>query len=86
MRSAVAVAWAKVEQWMNPAAARLAAAYEPAASAVRHPGIAMMLANANFADKRVTAAILLFLLVGLVIGTIYKAWIRRSAAGRAKLA
>lgn len=56
------------------------------ASSVRHPGIAMMLANANFADKRVTAAILLFLLVGLVIGTIYKAWIRRSAAGRAKLA
>ncbi len=56
------------------------------ASSVRHPGIAMMLANANFADKRVTAAILLFLLVGLVIGMIYKTWVRRSSAGRAKLA
>lgn len=56
------------------------------ASSVRHPGIAMMLANANFADKGVTAAILLFLLVGLVIGTLYKMWFRHSAAGRAKLA
>ena len=50
------------------------------ASSVRHPGIAMMLANANFADKRVTAAVLLFLLVGLVVGVPYKRWIRRSMA------
>jgi BASS family bile acid:Na+ symporter len=49
------------------------------ASAVRHPGIAMMLANANFADKRVTAAVLLFMLVGLVVGVPYKRWIKGAA-------
>ncbi|HEX4709140.1 hypothetical protein [Phenylobacterium sp.] len=49
------------------------------ASSVRHPGIAMMLANANFTDRRVTAAVLLFLLVGLVVGIPYKQWIKRSA-------
>jgi len=48
------------------------------ASSVRHPGIAMMLANANLADQRVTAAVLLFLLVGLVVGIPYKQWIKRS--------
>jgi BASS family bile acid:Na+ symporter len=50
------------------------------ASSVRHPGIAMMLANASFTDKRVTAAVLLFLLVGLVVGIPYKRWIKRSTA------
>ena len=50
------------------------------ASAVRHPGIAMMLANANFADKHVTAAVLLFMLVGLAVGMPYKQWIKRSTA------
>jgi BASS family bile acid:Na+ symporter len=49
------------------------------ASSVRHPGIAIMLANANFADHRVTAAVLLFMLVGLVVGVPYKQWIKRSA-------
>lgn len=49
------------------------------ASAVRHPGIAMMLANANFTDKHVTAAVLLFMLVGLVVGVPYKQWIKRGA-------
>jgi hypothetical protein len=34
-RFAVATTCRTVEQWMNPAAARLAAAYEPAASAMR---------------------------------------------------
>ncbi|MBO9708693.1 MAG: hypothetical protein J7521_10800 [Caulobacter sp.] len=42
------------------------------AASVRHPGIALMLANANFVDHRVTAAVLLFMLVGLTVGTIYK--------------
>jgi BASS family bile acid:Na+ symporter len=49
------------------------------ASAVRHPGIAMMLANANFTDPRITAAVLLFMLVGLAVGLPYKQWIKRSA-------
>jgi BASS family bile acid:Na+ symporter len=52
------------------------------ASSVRHPGIAMMLANANFADKRITAAVLLFLLVGMVVGIPYKRWIKRTSAAR----
>ncbi|GAA0637188.1 Na+-dependent transporter [Brevundimonas lenta] len=55
------------------------------AASVRHPGIAMSLAAAHFTDRRVQAAILLFLMVGLVIGTLYKTWIKRTAkkAGRA---
>jgi BASS family bile acid:Na+ symporter len=47
------------------------------ASSVRHPGIAMMLANANFTNKGVTAAVLMFLLVGIVVGVPYKLWIKR---------
>jgi BASS family bile acid:Na+ symporter len=47
------------------------------ASSVRHPGIAMLLANAAFNDKRVTAAVLLFLLVSMIVGTIYKIWFKR---------
>lgn len=47
------------------------------ASSVRHPGIAMMLANANFENKGVTAAVLMFLLVGAVVGIPYKQWIKR---------
>jgi bile acid:Na+ symporter, BASS family len=49
------------------------------ASSIRHPGIAMMLASANFTDHRVSAAVLLFLLVGLLIGIPYKLWVKRSA-------
>jgi BASS family bile acid:Na+ symporter len=49
------------------------------ASAVRHPGIAMMLANANFGDPRITAAVLLFMLVGLILGLPYKQWIKRTS-------
>jgi len=52
------------------------------ASSVRHPGIAMALASANFTDPHVTAAVLLFLLVGLLVGTAYKLWFKRSAPGR----
>lgn len=48
------------------------------AASTRHPGIAMALASANFTDKQVTAAVLLFLLVGLVVGGVYKAWFKRS--------
>lgn len=47
------------------------------ASSVRHPGLAMLLANASFQDKRVSAAVLLYLLVGLVVGTVYKQIFKR---------
>lgn len=48
------------------------------ASSVRHPGIAILIANTTFGDKRVTAAVLLYLVVGLLIGTIYKQWFKRT--------
>lgn len=48
------------------------------ASSVRHPGIAMLLANTAFNDKQVTAAVLLFMLVGMVVGAFYKIWFKRS--------
>ena len=47
------------------------------ASSVRHPGIAMLIANTTFNDKRVTAAVLLFMLVSLVVGALYQAWFKR---------
>ncbi|MGH6949714.1 MAG: bile acid:sodium symporter family protein [Vitreimonas sp.] len=47
------------------------------ASAVRHPGIAMSIAGASFHDPRVSAAVLLFMLVGLVAAAPYSAWIKR---------
>lgn len=53
------------------------------ASSVRHPGIAMGLASAYFVDKHIQAGVLLFMLVGLVIGAIYKAWFRRATVARA---
>jgi BASS family bile acid:Na+ symporter len=43
------------------------------ASCVRHPGIALMIAQANFPDKRVHAAIVMFTLVGVIVITVYKA-------------
>lgn len=48
------------------------------ASAVRHPGIAISIAGASFHDPRVSAAVLLFLLVGLVAAAPYTAWVKRS--------
>lgn len=53
------------------------------ASSVRHPGIAMLLANTAFADKRVSAAVLLFLLVGMITGALYKTLFKRVQAKRA---
>ncbi|CAN7373858.1 hypothetical protein LJR219_002235 [Phenylobacterium sp. LjRoot219] len=48
--------------------------------ATRHPGIALMIANANHLDKQVTAAILCMLLVGLIVSLPYQFWIKRQAA------
>jgi BASS family bile acid:Na+ symporter len=49
------------------------------ASCVRHPGIALMIAEANFPDKRVRAAIVLFTLVGVVVITLYKSVMQHRA-------
>jgi BASS family bile acid:Na+ symporter len=47
------------------------------AACVRHPGIALMIAEANFPDRRVRAAIVLFTLVGVVVITVYKVAMQR---------
>ena len=53
-------------------AASVARLPSPAPCAIR--GVAMMLANANFTNPRITAAVLL---VGLVVGIPDKLWIKR---------
>ena len=47
------------------------------ASSVRHPGIAMLIANTTFGDKRITAAVLLYLLVSMFMGALYQVWFKR---------
>lgn len=47
------------------------------ASGIRHPGIALMIAQANFPDKRVHAAIVLFALVGVIMIVVYRAAVAR---------
>jgi len=44
------------------------------AAATRHPGIAGLIAHKNFADPQVLLAIVLFLLVSVVVSTIYGRW------------
>lgn len=51
------------------------------AAATRHPGIAALIAQRNFGDQQVIAAILLFLIVGMVIDVIYINWARRRLLG-----
>jgi BASS family bile acid:Na+ symporter len=46
-------------------------------AATRHPGIALMIANANNTDKAVAAAIVGMLLVGLIVGSVYQLWFKR---------
>lgn len=48
------------------------------ASAMRHPGIALALAGANHSDKAISAAVLLFMLVGLAVMLPYQIMLRRS--------
>ena len=56
------------------------------AASVRHPGIAMALASANMTDPRVTAAVLLFMLVGLVVTLPYTMWVKRTTRAEAAAA
>jgi BASS family bile acid:Na+ symporter len=57
------------------------------AAATRHPGIAMMIAHINDADKEVAAAILNFLMVSIIVAAPYQLWLKRrmlspTASGR----
>ena len=47
------------------------------AAAIRHPGIALALAGANDSDKPISAAVLLFMLVGIVVLIPYQMILRR---------
>ena len=50
-------------------------------SATRHPGVALTIATANLADhKSVQAAILIFLVVGMIVPIPYLRWIKRQLA------
>lgn len=49
-------------------------------AATRHPGIAAMIAGANFDDKRIVAGIVLVLLAGLIAAIPYKAWMGKHVA------
>jgi BASS family bile acid:Na+ symporter len=54
------------------------------ASSTRHPGIALMIGRVNSADPAVAAAVLLFVLVGLIASIPYLKWRKRqvvTAAG-----
>ena len=46
-------------------------------TACRHPAIALSIASASFPDERFGAAILLYLLLGLVVGVPYTMWNKR---------
>jgi BASS family bile acid:Na+ symporter len=49
------------------------------AAATRHPGIALMVANGLTPDKRVVAMILLYVLITLVVTTLYQQVVKRMA-------
>jgi BASS family bile acid:Na+ symporter len=55
------------------------------ASASRHPGIAMLIGSTNFPQfkPQVTAAVLLYVLVGAIAAAPYQAWRKRQLAERA---
>jgi BASS family bile acid:Na+ symporter len=50
------------------------------ASSIRHPGLALAIAGASFQNPRVSAGILLFVLVGLIVGLPYTIWMKRAGA------
>lgn len=57
------------------------------ASASRHPGVALLIAGANYPDQRaaVTAAVLLYVIAAAVLTIPYGAWRRRHPAAGAPL-
>jgi len=50
------------------------------AAAMRHPGIALLIAHRNFSDPRIKLVIVLFLLTGAVMATLYQLWMRKKSA------
>jgi BASS family bile acid:Na+ symporter len=46
-------------------------------TASRHPGLALSIASTNFPDERFGAALLLYLVLNQIAGSLYTAWLRR---------
>lgn len=46
-------------------------------SAARHPGIALMIAAANFSEAGIKATVLLFVILGVLTGAAYQRWAKR---------
>lgn len=53
------------------------------AASTRHPGMAIMIAGANFHDPHINPAVILFLLVGILVSGIYAGWAAKRHAGAA---
>lgn len=51
------------------------------AAAIRHPGIAGLIAHKNFDDRRVMLAVFLFLLVSVPVSAIYQYWAMKRLSG-----
>jgi BASS family bile acid:Na+ symporter len=47
------------------------------ACTMRHPGMALLIGHANFTEPEISAAILMFLFVGLLVGLPYQSWHKR---------
>jgi BASS family bile acid:Na+ symporter len=47
------------------------------ACTTRHPGVALLVASQNFRDPEVKAVILLFLIIGVLVGLPYQVWFKR---------
>lgn len=53
------------------------------ASAIRHPGIAALIAHQNFSDHHVMLAVILFLMTSVILVTLYQLWLKRRLTGEA---
>ena len=51
------------------------------ASAMRHPGLALLIAKVDFHAEHVGPVVLLFLIVGMIVAFPYQVWTRRRALG-----
>ena len=47
------------------------------ACTTRHPGVALLIAQANFTEPAIKAVILLFVIVGVLVGLPYQVWYKR---------
>jgi bile acid:Na+ symporter, BASS family len=53
-------------------------------TACRHPGVALTIATANYPDVRLRMVVLLYLLIGILLGVPYNLLLRRFATKRAQ--